>query len=109
MAKKNPKTAPKPSGGDVVCKLENLLRYRAGLELISSQQLPRASTSTDVNSTFTTKGKATLKRLRHLFRNVSSKVCWHCKCNLHQFDEQGALQQDKPNELISDKAEVTPV
>jgi len=109
MAKKNLKTAPKPSGRDAVCELDNLLRYRAGLDLISSQHLPRASTPTDANSTFITKGKATLKRLLHPFRNVFSKVCRCRKCNLYQFDEQGAPQQDEPNELVSDKAEATPV
>jgi len=109
MAKKNHKSASKPSGGGAVCKLDNLLRYQARLDLISSQQLPRASTPTDADSTLTTKGKTTLKRLRHHFRNVFSKVCRCRKCNLYQFDEQGAPQQDEPNELVSDEAEATPV
>jgi len=109
MPKKNHKTAPKPSGGDAVCELANLLRYRAGLNLISTQQLPCASTPTDADSTLTTKGKATLKRFIHPFRNFFSKVCRCRKCNLYQFDEQGAPQQDEPNELVSDEAEATPV
>jgi len=109
MPKKNPKTAPKPSGGDAVCELDNLLRYRAGLDLISSQQHPCASTPTDANSTFTTKGKATLKRFRHRLRNVFSKVCRCRKCNLYQFDEQGAPQQDEPNDPVPGQTEALPV
>ena len=109
MPKKNHKTAPKPSGGDAVCELANLLRYRAGLNLILSQQLPRASTPTDADSTLTTKGKATLKRLRHRFRNVFSKVCRCRKCNLYRFDEQGAPQQDELNGPVQGQTEALPV
>jgi len=90
MAKKNRKSAPKLSGGGAVCELVNLLRYEvAGLDLISSQHLPRASTPTDVDSTFTTKGKATIKRLRDRIQNIfSTEVCQWCICNFYQFDEQ---------------------
>jgi len=109
MAKKNHKSASKPSGGGAVCKLDNLLRYQARLDLISSQQLPRASTPTDGDSTLTTKGKATLKRLRHRLRNVFSKVCRCRKCNLYRFDEQGAPQQDEPNGPVPAKTEALPV
>ena len=109
MPKKNRKSTPKPSGGDAVCELDNLLRYRPGLNLISSQQLPRASTPTDADPTLTTKGKATLKRLHHRFRNVFSKVCRCRICNLYQFDEQGAPQQDEPNGPVPGQTEALPV
>ena len=107
MPKKNRETA-QPSGGDAVCELDNLLRYRPGLNLISSQQLPRASTPTDADSTLTTKGKAMLKRLRHRLRNVFSKVCRCRRSNLYQFDEQGA-QQDEPNDPVPGQTEALPV
>jgi len=78
-------------------------------DLISSQHLPRASTPTDANSTFITKGKVMLKQLRHCFRDIFSKVCWRCKCNLYQFDEQGAPQQDEPNGPVPGQTEALPV
>jgi len=50
-----------------------------------------------------------LKQLRHRFRDIFSKVCWHRKCNLYQFDEQGAPQQDEPNGPVPGQTEALPV
>jgi len=50
-----------------------------------------------------------LKRLRHRFRDVFSKVCQCRKCNLYQFDEQGAPQQDEPNGPVPGQTEALPV
>jgi len=50
-----------------------------------------------------------LKRLCHRFRNICSKVCQCHKCNLYQFDEQGAPQQDKLNDPVQGQTEALPV
>ena len=71
MVKKNCKDTPKASGGDAVCELDNLWRYQAGCDLISSQRLPRSSTPTAADSS-STKGMATLKRLGNRIGNVVS-------------------------------------